>query len=468
MIYKQVYFSPFLAVLISILPGCATYHHSSTTLSPSSSDIAVPSAWNQTLLGQASIEMDWWQNFNTPELVELVNRAIEHNPDLAISTERIRQAELQMRISQASLFPSANVGGNTAWQRSDGANRSSSIDKSSGISLGVSYEIDLWGRLAAGAEGAQATLKASQFDQQTVRLTLISGVATAYFQILALRERLTIAQENLASAERISALVNSRFRYGSASGLDVSRQNTAVLSQRATLQSLKLQEQQTLNALAVLLGTAPQGFILKGQTLHALQVPQASPGLPAQLLTRRPDLASQEALLLAAGANIKAAQAALLPSIQLTGSAGLASNALLSLANPSNSINLAASIAQTIFDGGRLRNQVKISESRQRETLENYRKSIYTALKEVEDALSAVNFNDRQEALQTQIYQEAQRSFSLSERRYKEGADDLLSLLDTQRTLFQAKDQVSQLRLTRLSNAIDLFKALGGGWKRPS
>ncbi len=460
---KQIRY-PILIALFTLLPGCATHRTSLDSVSP---DIAMPLSWTQTTHSEAPLaDAHWWQNFNAHELVELVNTAFQHNPDLAISTERIHQAELQMRITKASLFPSINIGGDTAWRRSDGSNRSASIDKSSGVSLGISYEVDLWGRIAADVEGAQALLQASQFDQQTVRLTLISGIANAYFQILALRERLAIAQENLAIAERISTLVNSRHRYGSVSALDVSRQNTAVLSQRANLQSLQLQEQQTLNALAILLGRAPQNFTIKGQALHTLEVPQVSPGLPSQLLSRRPDLASQEALLVASGADITMARAALLPSIRLTGSTGLASNALLSLANPSNSINLAASIAQTLFDSEKLRNQVKISESRQRETVETYRKAVFTALKEVEDALNAADFNNRQENLQTQIHQEAQRSLLLSERRYKEGADDLLSLLDAQRTLFQAKDQLAHLRLARLSSAIDLFKTLGGGWEK--
>ncbi|WP_036250178.1 TolC family protein, partial [Methylibium sp. T29] len=163
-------------------------------------------------------------------------------------------------------------------------------------------------------------------------------------------------------------------------------------------------------------------------------------------------------------ADVAAARAALLPSVSLSGSAGLASTALLSLANPSSSLGLSASIVQTLFDGGRLRNQVALGESARRQLVESYRLAIYTALKEVEDALGNAVRNRGQEQAQLAIRDEAQRSLRLAELRYREGADDLTSVLDAQRTLFSSIDQLAQLRLARLTAALDLFKALGGGW----
>jgi NodT family efflux transporter outer membrane factor (OMF) lipoprotein len=239
-----------------------------------------------------------------------------------------------------------------------------------------------------------------------------------------------------------------------------------VLSQRAGLLSLEQQERQTLAALAVLVGRLPEGFAVQGTTLADLAVPSISPGLPAQLLVRRPDLASAEASLTAANADLTAARAALLPSIQLTGSAGVASGALLAfLSGPSTGLALAASVLQPIFDGGRLKGQVSVAESRERELVESYRKAILAAFGDVESALAASSRLEQREALQVQVEERAREALRLAEVRYREGADDLLSVLDAQRTLFDAQDQLALTRLDRLAAAVALFRALGGGWR---
>jgi outer membrane protein TolC len=191
--------------------------------------------------------------------------------------------------------------------------------------------------------------------------------------------------------------------------------------------------------------------------------------LPAELLVRRPDLASAEAQLAAANADVTVARAALLPSIQLTGTAGLASGALLSFVSGGTTaaIGIAASLLQPIFDGGRLRGQKAIAESRERELVETYRKAILSALQDVEAALAGTSRLGQQEALQGDVQTRARESLRLAEVRYRQGADDLLTVLDAQRTLFSAQDQLAQVRLDRLQAAVSLYKALGGGWSGP-
>jgi NodT family efflux transporter outer membrane factor (OMF) lipoprotein len=320
----------------------------------------------------------------------------------------------------------------------------------------------------------KSSLAATRYDFETVRLTLVTSVASTYFQVLSLRGRVVTARKNLIIAERVFAVVDARVRNGAASALDLARQQTAVLSLRAAIGPVELQERQTLFALALLLGRPPEGFNAGfgavgtnlAVNLTDLTVPRVAPGLPAELLTRRPDLASAEAQLAAANANITAARAALLPSIQLTGSAGLASNVLLNfLSGPTAALALGASLAQTIFDGGRLRGQVDLAASRERELIESYRKSILAALADVESTLASSSRTAEQELLLQQIVEQAQRALRLAEIRYREGVDDLLTLLEAQRTLFQAEDQLEQIRLSRLQASIGLFKALGGGWK---
>jgi NodT family efflux transporter outer membrane factor (OMF) lipoprotein len=453
-----------LAVLAMLaLSACATVGN------PPAPVPAMPGAWAEAAASDATAPLpDWWRSFGSTELSGLIDAALSASPDMAIAAEHVRQAEAQVRIAGATLFPAVNLGADSSRReiRVDGGSWQSANQSSA--TLSASYEFDLWGKNASGVRSAQLSLSASRFDAETVRLTLVAGVANAYFQVLSLRARLVIARENLAIAERVFKVVDSRARYGAVSALDVARQQAAVLAQRAAIPPLELQERQTLYALAILLGRQPEGFDAAASTVSSVLVPQTAAGIPAALLVRRPDLASAEAQLAAANANVAAARAALLPSISLTGSAGLASDVLLNfLSAPTAALAIGASLLQPIFDGGRLRAQVDVTESRERELVENYRKFILAALSDVESALAAGGRNLDQEVLQEQVLVQARRALQLAEIRYREGADDLLSVLDAQRTLFQAEDQLAQIRLSRLQASVGLFKALGGGWKMP-
>jgi NodT family efflux transporter outer membrane factor (OMF) lipoprotein len=440
--------------------GCAT---TSPVLEP---QVTAAPAWNQPGAAGAGVPTaTWWQAFGSAELHSLVDEALRGSPDLAIAVERVRQAEAEVRIAGASLFPSLNLGfGSSAnATRTDGRTAKS---EGSSTSLTASYEVDLWGKNAAGVRGAEASLQATRYDHDTARLTLIAGVATAYIEVISLRGRVAVARENLAIAERVLNLVQARARNGAVSPLDVARQEATVLSQRAALLPLEQLERQTLAALAVLVGRVPEGFDVQAKALAEVSVPAINPGLPAELLVRRPDLAAAEALLVASNANLSAARAALLPSIQLTGSAGVASGALLAvLGGPTASVALAASVLQPIFDAGRLKGQVSIAESRERELAETYRKAILAAFADVEKALVAGSKLSERELLQSQVQDRAREALRLAEVRYREGADDLLSVLDAQRTLFDAQDQLAQIRRDRLEAAVALYKALGGGWQ---
>lgn len=431
-------------------------------------DVDMPAAWAENAAGSAELQRDWWRGFNSQELSGLIDQALAGSIDLRIAAERVTQAEITARSVGASLFPLLTVSASTdTGAVKPGRNASGwSKSESSGAALSVNYEVDVWGRVAATTRSADALLHASRYDLETVRLTLTTGVANAYFQVLALRMRLQIAQRNLAIAEKLFDIVQARNRFGAASALDVSRQRSTVLAQRATIVPLQTQERQTVSALAILLGRQPQALSITDATLDTLNIPEVSPGLPSSLITRRPDIGSAEAQLVAANANIVAARAALLPTISLSGSAGSSSAALLSLSNPAYSIGIGASIVQTLFDGNRLRLQVESSESSRRQLLEGYRGTVYVALKEVDDALGNATRNREQEQSQVEIRQEAQRALQLSELRYRAGADDLNTLLDAQRSLFSAEDQLVQLRLLRLTGTTDVFKALGGGWSQ--
>ena len=452
-------------VVVVALSGCAT---TSAMLEP---NVDVPAAYRADVSGAtAPLTTEWWRTFDSAELAALIDQALQDSPDLAIAMERVRQAEAQVQIVGASLFPELNLGLSSTRRKVDNDNAvSTRTTDGTSATLSASYEVDVWGLNASDRRASEASLDATRFDRESVRLTTVSGVANAYFQVLSLRGRLQVARDNLVIAERVLDIVNIRARNGVVSQLDVARQNNAVLSQRAAIPPLELQERQSLAALAILTGRTPQSFDVQGASVSGLAVPIVAPGLPADLLVRRPDLATAEAQLAAANANLAVARAALLPSLQLTASAGLANTALMSLSNPSSTVyNLGASVLQTIFDGGRLRGQVDVAGSRERELVESYRKVILAALADVEDALVATSRTAEQQALQAQARDEASRALRLAEARYREGADDLLSVLDAQRTLFSAEDQLALTQLARLQASVSLYQALGGGWEMAS
>lgn len=432
-------------------------------------DIPFPDQWNSEAVSAdvSSINSDWWQNFNSPQLNQLIDVALEQSPDLRIAAERVRQAELQMNIAGATLFPSLGLTASSGSTRARSNDAEWQTGDSSRVSLGANYEVDLWGRVAAGISAAEAGFNASQYDFESARLSLTGGVASAWFQYLALQQRVHTARENIRIAQRVYDIVEARYQNGVATAADRARQQTNLLSQQAALLPLQLQVRQTRAALAVLLGQVPQHFNVSDEQLMQLDLPLITAGIPADIIVRRPDLASAEAQLQAADADVAIARAALLPTVQLGASASTAAAALFSLSNASDSLGWSASLAQTLFDGGRLRNQKAISESRRIALVEQYRRTIYIALQEVDDALDRLNVNGLQEQTQTEIVAQARRTQELTEVRYREGSDDLLALLDAQRSLFQAQDQLVLQRLARLNATVDLYKALGGGWMAP-
>lgn len=451
--------------LVAALTGCATPIETTRPV------LDLPETWAEAAFANAAdrtLERDWWRGFGSDELAGLVAQAQAGSPDLRIAAERVRQAELAARLAGASLYPQLSVAAETAAGYTGSKGGDGRGTQGTSASIGINYEIDLWGRVAAVNEGARAALRGSRHDLEAARLSLNTGVAQAYFQVLATRIRLDVARRNLVIAEKLLSIVEARYENGVASELDRSRQRSTVLSQRATLLPLEVLERQSLSALALLLGRTPQGMTVTAVDFTGVRVPEPATVLPAELLTRRPDIASSEAALAAADADVAAARAALLPTVSLSGAAGFASDSLLKLANPAYSIEIAASLLRSLFDADRGRNQVQVSESVRRQLVEAYRRDTYAALKEVDDALANVGRYREQERMQQVIRDEAERALRLSEVQLREGVETLSNLLDAQRTLFSADDQLAQLRQLRLVAALDLFKALGGGWTLPA
>lgn len=444
-------------------------------------DMAVPqpvtpqAAWTQPVDAAAAWPAaDWWQGFNSPELLTLLGEARTANTDLAAAALRLRQAQLRQIQADASLLPSLGGSAGISRQESDrwgngsgndGTGSSSSGRTSASLGLSASYELDFWGRNRAGATSAAAATAISALDRETVALTVTADVANTYFQVLSLRDRRRSAEENLELAERVMSVVDSRYRNGAATALEVAQQRNALVSQQATIPALRQQELDATLNLAVLLGRQPQDIAVATDGLGGLGLPRTGTGVPADLLERRPDLKAASLQLVAAGADIVAARAALYPTTSISLSGNLSGGGLSSLVNaPLATANLGLSLAQSLFDGGSRRAGVEIAEARKLELVESYRASILTAFADVETALGAARNAETQRRLQEESVRLAREVFRLAETRYREGAVDLLTLLDAQRSLLSAQDQLTQTRLAELQAAIALFRSLGGGW----
>jgi outer membrane protein, multidrug efflux system len=298
-----------------------------------------------------------------------------------------------------------------------------------------------------------------------VGLTTMVAVANSYFQVLAAQDRLRIANENLASASRILNLINQRAQAGTASALEIAQQESLVNQVKAAIPPLQQAVHTNRTTLAVLMGRSPEQVRVRGGTLRAVAIPRVTPGLPSELLTQRPDIREAEANLAAANANVYNARAQFLPSITLTGEGGYESAVLKVLLRPESAIySAAAGLTAPIFHGGQLLGNLDLRKGQQDELLQNYRKAVISGFADVENALFNVRSTALTVQLQSAVVTSSRRAFDVSEQRLREGTIDLVTVLQTQQTLFTAEDALSQAQLARLQAIVSLYQALGGGW----
>jgi NodT family efflux transporter outer membrane factor (OMF) lipoprotein len=378
------------------------------------------------------------------------------------------QADAQARTLGAALLP--QIDANASASRSQSPQGGTSLGGGAprnqfAASLSASYEIDFWDKNRAALRAAEQNAVASRFDREVVELTTLASVANAYFQILAAQDRLRVANRDLASAERILSLINQRLAAGTASTLETSQQESLVAQQRASIPLLEQTLQQSTALLAVLVGQPPETFSVRGGSMTRVTIPRITPGLPSDVLTQRPDVREAEAQLAAANANVESARAAFFPSIQLTGQAGYQSQALVNLFRPESVLySMAGGLTQPVFDGLRLQGQLDSQRGVQEQLLQTYRKAIVSSFADVENALTAVRQTARRERLQRDVVTSSRRAFDIAEQRLREGTVDLVTVLNTQQSLFQAEDTLAQARLSHLLAIVGLYQSLGGSW----
>lgn len=431
----------------------------------------VPAQYKHAGKPDAPPRLDWWRGFRSAELTQLMEEAQTVNLDIAAAVSRIVEADAQARQAGAALLPSLSGTGQEAYSRTSGSSASGLTNGGREVvnyqaSLSASYQLDFWGQNRDALQTAEETAHASRFDRDTVALTTLAAVADAYFQVLASQDRLRTAQRNIASAQRILDAIRERRKAGTGTDLDVAQQESVLANQKALVPPLRQTLDQNTNALAVLVSRPPESVRLAGGSLDRIAIPRVTPGLPSELLTQRPDIRRQEAQLASATANIGNARAQFFPTIQLTGNGGYQSSALVSLFQPHAAFfQLVGSATQPIFDGGRILGNFEYAKARQDELLQTYRKTIVQAFTDVDNALFSIKQTTIKLQLQRDVVNASRRAFDLAEQQLRAGTADIVTVLNTQLTLFQAEDALSQAQLARLLAIVSLYQALGGGWE---
>ncbi|POA18228.1 RND transporter [Pseudomonas sp. FW300-N1A1] len=458
---------------LTLLSICLLLNACGTPLQRPDSGLTPPPAWHSPTTASAShTSGQWWMSFGSPELDRLIEQARIGSFDLAAAVARVRQAQATAVIAGGPLLPEVKAGLNANRQkllRGDGysqldADSSNKAVDSFDANLSASYEIDFWGGKHAAHDSALQGVRASEFDQATVELTLLGSVANSYAQSLSLQEQSRIAELNLANAQSVLQLVQTRYDSGSATALELAQQKSLVAAQQRQLPLVRQQAEEARITLAALLGRPVQALPRSQQRFDQLNWPNIGAGLPSDLLSRRPDIARAEAQLAAAQADVIVARAAMLPSVTLSASLGSGADTFNdTLRSPF--YNLTAGLVAPIFNNGRLGAERDRASARQQELLETYRGAIINGFADVEKALTGIRGLDEQRQWQAEELAQAQTAFNIAQRRYQAGAEDLLSVLDTQRTLYAAQDLNVQLRLARVQASIALYKALGGGWQ---
>ena len=433
-------------------------------------DVPPPPAWRaDELAGQAAWpSAEWWKGFSSPQLDTLIDEAQHTNDDISAAIARVREADAQARIAGAPLLP-ALAGTASATREREinlGIPGTTTADVFSPL-LNATYQVDFWGKNRAALNAARLAAAASRYDRVTVELTVMTSVASTFFQAVEAQDRLNVARDNLTDAESILKGLRLELKVGTITALDVAQQETTVALLNASIPPLQQQQLQNIDALAILVGKPAEEVTLTTGTLEALTEPEVIPGLPSELLARRPDVAEAEAQLMSANANIAVARASFFPSIDLTASGGYASTALSSLFNPASRVfTLSSELTQPIFQGGALAGQYAYSKARYAELLADYHKAVISAFGNVEDALVSLQQTALQYQRQAEAVAKARRAYEITQLQFHAGTINILTVLNTETALFTAEDALVQVKYAHLAALVSLFNALGGGWQK--
>lgn len=416
--------------------------------------------------------LGWKQVFQDEELQALLTEGLENNYDARKAASRILEAQARYRIDRSRQLPTVEINADiTDTEISRGAlNLPASVPIKRQQTVGraglqLSYEADFWGRLRRLSEAARAEFLSAEWAARQVRVDLISQISTAYFDLLEVERELEIARNTLETRQQSLGLTQKRKDRGIATALEVRQAENLVYSASALVPRLERLHEQQQNLLSFLVGRNP-GEIAVGRALTEYQAPSIPEGLPSQLLDRRPDILAAEQSLVAANARIGAAKAALFPTFSLTGVMGFASRELDQfLDGDARERTLTAGLLGPVFNAGRLKAQVRVSEAQQEQMLMDYEQAVRGAMREVADALVAVEKTRQEYEQQARLVEALREANRLSRLRYEGGVDAYLQVLDAERDLFSGELALAQIRRDEWTAAIGLYRALGGGWE---
>src|SRR6185312_14948856 len=408
----------------------------------------------------------WWAGFGSDELTPLEETAQKENLDIAQAAARVLQAEANDGVALAALFPT--LGGSAGVTRSGGNNSIPRARTAYSAGLTACYQQGFFGTQYFDLQAAREDLRAARYAAAVTGISISSQVADEYFSILAFRERIALANANIAAAKRILAITQAKVNSGVTSNLELAEQQALLAQQESTLPGLIESEKEARYSLAILLGRAPEGFDIKAQNLDGIVAPAVQPGLPSELLLRSPGVAQAEAELFAAHANVDYARSLYFPSLDLSGNLGEGNASSISnlFSFSLFTWSLGASVLQTIFDGGAIHARNDAARAAQQELIGPYRKAVFSGFQDVETALGQVkSTTDTVALVDTQTRADAE-AFRISELQYREGTIDILALLQNQQSLFNAQQSLVQVKLSRLQAHLSLYNALGGGWEQ--
>ncbi|MBI5696753.1 MAG: efflux transporter outer membrane subunit [Nitrospirae bacterium] len=454
--------------LLALLAGCSvgTKYSRPAVDAPASFRGAGPAPETGAVKASAA-ELDWWRIYGDETLQGLIKTALENNYDIRVAAARVEEFRALAGISRSAKYPVVFADASASRTRSSSSRNGSEPESSSyRAALDASYEIDLWGRVASLNEAARADLLTSEYAAEAVRTSLVSGVATTYFNLLALDEQLGIASRTVANRAKFQELTKSQFDNGTVSRLEVDRAGASLSSAKTAIPDIERQREQAENLLSTLLGRNP-GLVTRGNAgLADMPVPPEVPaGLPSELLERRPDIRAAEQALVAANARANATETLQYPSLSLTGDMGIASNTLHNfLTDPSGVWSVAAAILQPIWNANRTGYLIEAAEARREQATLQYYNTVIQSFREVSDALAARARYAEQLKEQERQVEELRSALGRVNMRYEAGYSSYFEVVDADAALFGAELQLVQSRRNTLVSLVQLYKALGGGW----
>jgi len=458
-----------LFLLCGIISACAA----PPEIEPPPLEIELPAQWSAQKTFEGEIRAQWWMDFNDPELDQVVMRVLENNYDLRAAAARLSQAVAQAKIAGADLKPSADLGFNATRRRQNyiglplpggGGGVNSSLSTTYGVSLDLAWELDLWGRLRSGAAAALADVQATQADLYGAYLSMAGQCVKAWLAMAEASQQLDLAEATLSNYKHSLRQVKSRFESGLRPSLDVRLALSNLEDAEASLVERRLILDQTVRQLEILMGGYPGCTLDPPEALPAMPA-EVPAGLPAVLVSRRPDLAAAERRLAATRARLDMAEASLYPRISLTASGGTSSDSLGDLLDGDFRVwAIAGNLTQPLFQGNRLRAGVDQAEAGAEESLAGYTGTVLSAFAEVETALAGETFFAERIQHLAEAVTQAEAARNLAEDRYRMGLEDYITVLDSQRSALSKQSRLLLAQRRRLENRVDLYLALGGGF----